>query len=138
MTSKKEERKIVMHIGSTLNVTENVIKLVALILGDIVHAIAKELMCWNDQTLISLMRRDSLSDYKGKVGRKKLSQALMILIKHNLLTLSRNTDDDQIRYTFHAEHALNMIRFPRFIVLAKTLFGDEGEILIEKLFLEMK
>ena len=137
MTSKKEERKIVRHIGGILNVTENVIKLVGLILkelfGDIAHAIAKELMCWNDQTLISLMRRDSLSDYKGKVGRKKLSQALIILIKHNLVTLSRNTDDEQIRYTFHAEHALNMIRFPRFIVLAKTLYGDEGEILIDEL-----
>ena len=137
MTSKKDERKVVSYTGSNLNVTENVVKLVGLTLkelfGDIIETISKELMCWNNQTFSTLLRRESLSGLKGKAGQQKISQALMILIKHNLVTFSRNSDDGLIRYTFHAEQALNLIRYPRYIILAKTLFGDEGEVLVEEL-----
>ena len=138
MTPKKDERKVVAYSGSSLNVTENVINLAGLILkelfGDITEGVAQELMRWNDQTFSSLIKRSSsLSSYKGKVLQQKLSQAMIILIKHNLVTFSRSSDDRLVRYTFHAEQALNLIRYPRFIILAKTLFGDEGEVLVEEL-----
>ena len=137
MASKKNEKKIVHYFGDTLNVTDNVINLVGLILkelfGDLIEAIAKKLMYWNDQTLSSLLRQKSFSDYKGKSGQQKLSQAIVVLMRHNLVTSSRSAEDGLIRYTFHAEQALNLIRYPRFMILAKTLFGDEGEVLIEEL-----
>ena len=105
MTPKRDERKAVAYTGSNLNVTENVVKLVGLTLkelfGDIIETISKELMCWNNQTFSSLLKRDSLSGYKGKLGQQKISQALMILIKHNLVTFTRNSDDGLIPANLH-------------------------------------
>ena len=38
-----------------------------------------------------------------------------------------------VRYTLNVDQVLNCVRYPRFIYLAKTLFGDEGELITEEL-----
>ena len=138
MTSKKQKEKKVWNFNTIdLNVTTNVINLANRILkelfGDVVESLACELLRWNDQHLGSLFRSEALSEFKGKEGQQKLSQALVILIQHNLVNFSRNKDDRLVRYTLNVEQVLNLIRYPRFVILSKTLFGDEGEILTEEL-----
>ena len=38
-----------------------------------------------------------------------------------------------IRYTLNVDQTSNLVCYPRYMILAKTLFGDEGEILTEEL-----
>ena len=98
MTSKKEtESKVFNHNTNNLNVTSNVIDLARLILkelfGEVVESLAGELLHWNDQHLGTLLRSESLGGTKDKQGQQKLCEALVILIHHNLVAFSRNTDD---------------------------------------------
>ena len=120
-----------------VNVTPSVIHLAKLILrevfGEVVEAVAGELLQWNNQHLGTLFKSQALAGMQGKQGQQKLCEALMVLIHHNLVTFSRNEDDRFIRYKLNVDRVLNVACYPRYMLLAKTLFGDEGEILTEEL-----
>ena len=99
MSSKKQnESKQLNHDFNDLNVTTNVINVARLILkelfGEVVEALANELLHWNNQHIRTLFQGKSLIGFDGKQGQQKLCQALVILIQHNLVTFSRNEDGD--------------------------------------------
>lgn len=97
MATKKKKGQIFNHITNNLNVTSNVINLARLILkevfGEVVESLAGQLLQWNDQHLGTLLRGEAFGGNKGKQEQQKLCEALVILIHHNLVTFSRNTDD---------------------------------------------
>ncbi|NXV05921.1 RPC3 polymerase, partial [Cettia cetti] len=64
----------------------------------------------------------------------QVKKALCVLIQHNLVryeALPRGS----VEYEARSERILRILRYPRYIYTAKTLYGDPGELLVEELLL---
>ncbi|KAH9518420.1 DNA-directed RNA polymerase III subunit RPC3 [Bulinus truncatus] len=66
---------------------------------------------------------------------KQVKQALLTLIKQNLVTFSQNKHGF-IEYTSKPDAVLWILRYPNYIHCAKMLFGDAAELLVEEILLQ--
>ncbi|NWV20393.1 RPC3 polymerase, partial [Origma solitaria] len=64
----------------------------------------------------------------------QVKKALCVLIQHNL-ALYEVQPRGSVEYEARSERILRILRYPRYIYTAKTLYGDPGELLVEELLL---
>lgn len=57
-----------------------------------------------------------------------------MLIQHNLVRYEVQPRGS-VEYEARSERILRILRYPRYIYTAKTLYGDPGELLVEELLL---
>ncbi|KAM4664371.1 DNA-directed RNA polymerase III subunit RPC3 isoform 2-T2 [Discoglossus pictus] len=65
------------------------------------------------------------------------SKALCVLIQHNLVSYDLHKRGF-VEYSARCDRCLRILRYPRYIYTAKTLYGDTGELIIEELLLNGK
>ncbi|NXF41208.1 RPC3 polymerase, partial [Nyctibius bracteatus] len=111
--------------------TQAEIKLCSLLLqehfGEIVEKIGTYLVRTGTQPL-----RGIVSDTGLLLDQVK--KALCVLIQHNLVTYQVQKRG-LVEYEAHCERVLRILRYPRYIYTAKTLYGDTGELIVEELLL---
>ena len=61
-----------------------------------------------------------------------MKKSLAVLIQHNLVSFEQNKRGF-VEYTANTQNALLYMRFPRYVYSAKTLYGDEAELIVEEL-----
>ncbi|NXY57814.1 RPC3 polymerase, partial [Callaeas wilsoni] len=64
----------------------------------------------------------------------QVKKALCVLIQHNLVRYEVQPRGS-VDYEARSERILRILRYPRYIYTAKTLYGDPGELLVEELLL---
>ncbi|KAM4880564.1 DNA-directed RNA polymerase III subunit RPC3 isoform 2-T2 [Sylvia borin] len=64
----------------------------------------------------------------------QVKKALCVLIQHNLVRYEVQPRGS-VEYEAQSERILRILRYPRYIYTAKTLYGDPGELLVEELLL---
>eukprot|EP00128_Syssomonas_multiformis_P011588 Colp12_sorted_trinity150504_noHs@967 len=94
--------------------------------GDVVQEIAKCLLEKGRQHIRNLI---SLT----KLQRAQVQSSLFVLIQHNLASFEEDVTDGTTYYEIDLKACLLRTRFPRFIQLAKVLYGVEGELLTTQL-----
>ncbi|KAG8432050.1 hypothetical protein GDO86_019517 [Hymenochirus boettgeri] len=67
----------------------------------------------------------------------QVKKTLCVLIQHNLVTYHLHKRGF-VEYTAHGDPCLRILRYPRYIYTAKTLYGDTGELVVEELLLNGK
>ncbi|XP_066464811.1 DNA-directed RNA polymerase III subunit RPC3 isoform X2 [Eleutherodactylus coqui] len=67
----------------------------------------------------------------------QVKKALCVLIQHNLVTY-RMHKRGFVEYSAQCDRCLRILRFPRYIYTAKTLYRDTGELIVEELLLNGK
>ncbi|XP_018307693.1 DNA-directed RNA polymerase III subunit RPC3 [Mycetomoellerius zeteki] len=93
--------------------------------GLIIRHIGNNLL-YGTKTLSALHFGTCLSKIKVKEG-------LSVLIKFGFVTYHKNEDNLRVEYTIHQNKIIMMLRYPRYILFAKTYCGDEGEIMFEEI-----
>lgn len=66
-----------------------------------------------------------------------MKKALCVLIQHNLVTYQLQKRGF-VEYQAHCQRVLRILRYPRYIYTAKSLYGDTGELIVEELLLNGK
>ncbi|NWV00454.1 RPC3 polymerase, partial [Upupa epops] len=114
--------------------TQAEIKLCSLLLqehfGEIVEKIGTFLVRTGAQPLRIIVSETGLLLDQVKKG-------LCVLIQHNLATYQLQKRGS-VEYEAQCERILHILRYPRYIYSAKTLYGDTGELLVEELLLNGK
>lgn len=64
----------------------------------------------------------------------QVKKALCVLIQHNLVRYQLQKRGC-VEYEARCRRVLRVLRYPRYIYTAKTLYGDTGELLVEELLL---
>ncbi|NXD46386.1 RPC3 polymerase, partial [Copsychus sechellarum] len=64
----------------------------------------------------------------------QVKKALCVLIQHSLVRYEVQPRGS-VEYEARSERILRILRYPRYIYTAKTLYGDPGELLVEELLL---
>uniref|UniRef100_A0A8C3V0P0 DNA-directed RNA polymerase III subunit RPC3 n=1 Tax=Catharus ustulatus TaxID=91951 RepID=A0A8C3V0P0_CATUS len=64
----------------------------------------------------------------------QVKKALCVLIQHNLVRYEVQPRGS-VEYEAQSKRILRLLRYPRYIYTAKTLYGDPGELLVEELLL---
>lgn len=64
-----------------------------------------------------------------------VKKSLCVLLQHGLCTYSsgRKGPGSPVEYWASCERILGILRYPRYIYTAKTLYGDTGELIVEEL-----
>ncbi|XP_078390207.1 DNA-directed RNA polymerase III subunit RPC3 [Cetorhinus maximus] len=62
----------------------------------------------------------------------QVKKALCVLIHHNFASYHVHKRGF-VEYEVHCAHIIRILRYPRYIYSAKTLYGDTGELIIEEL-----
>ncbi|XP_040474547.1 DNA-directed RNA polymerase III subunit RPC3 isoform X1 [Falco naumanni] len=114
--------------------TQAEIKLCSLLLqehfGEIVEKIGTYLIRTGTQPL-----RMIVSDTGLLLDQVK--KALCVLIQHNLVTYQVQ-NRGFVEYAAQCKRVLRILRYPRYIYTAKTLYNDTGELIVEELLLNGK
>ncbi|CAM9124175.1 unnamed protein product, partial [Bubo scandiacus] len=114
--------------------TQAEIKLCSLLLqehfGEIVEKIGTYLIRTGTQPL-----RIIVSDTGLLLDQVK--KALCVLIQHNLVTYQLQKRGF-VEYEAQCKRVLRILRYPRYIYTAKTLYNDTGELIVEELLLNGK
>ena len=61
-----------------------------------------------------------------------MRKALCVLIQHNMVSFTLHKRGF-VEYSASIDPVLLLVRYPRFIHCAKTLYGDAGELIIEEI-----
>ncbi|NXW81842.1 RPC3 polymerase, partial [Alopecoenas beccarii] len=111
--------------------TQAEIKLCSLLLhehfGEIVEKIGTHLVRTGSQALRSIASDTGLL-------LDQVKKALCVLIQHNLVTFQLQKRG-WVEYEAQCGRVLRILRYPRYIYTAKTLYGDTGELIVEELLL---
>lgn len=67
----------------------------------------------------------------------QVKKALCVLIQHNLVTYQLQKRGF-VEYEAQCKRVLRILRYPRYIYTAKTLYSDTGELIVEELLLNGK
>ncbi|KAM8794461.1 DNA-directed RNA polymerase III subunit RPC3 [Eudromia elegans] len=114
--------------------TQAEIKLCALLLrehfGEIVEKIGAYLVGTGAQPLRAIVGDTGLSLHQVKKG-------LCVLIQHNVVTYQLQKRG-LVEYEAQGKRVLRILRYPRYIYTAKSLYGDTGELVVEELLLNGK
>lgn len=93
--------------------------------GTVVAAVGCSLLKVSSRSLPQLLKSTDLP-------ASKVKKALMVLIHHNIVDF-RLHPKGYVEYLIDADHVLYLLRYPRYIHCAKTLYGDAGELIVEEL-----
>nr|XP_060614565.1 DNA-directed RNA polymerase III subunit RPC3-like [Anolis sagrei ordinatus] len=97
--------------------------------GEIVGAIGTQLIRRGGQPLGVLA-------HQARRPLHQVRKALCVLIHHGLVSFhAPRRRGAAVEYEAHCGRVLRLLRFPRYIYMAKTLYGDAGELLVEELLL---
>ncbi|NXW47963.1 RPC3 polymerase, partial [Nyctiprogne leucopyga] len=114
--------------------TQAEIKLCSLLLhehfGEIVEKVGTYLIRTGAQPLRGMVSETGLL-------LDQVKKALCVLIQHNLVTYQLQKRGF-VEYQAHCKRVLRILRYPRYIYTAKTLYGDTGELIVEELLLNGK
>ncbi|KAM3824646.1 DNA-directed RNA polymerase III subunit RPC3 isoform 1-T1 [Vipera latastei] len=114
--------------------TQAEIKLCSLLLcehfGEIVEKVGTQLIRMGGQTLWMISQNTSMS-------LDQVRKALCVLIQHNLVTFQQQKRG-LVEYEAQCCQMLRILRYPRYIYTAKTLYSDTGELIVEELLLNGK
>ncbi|XP_053226099.1 DNA-directed RNA polymerase III subunit RPC3 isoform X3 [Podarcis raffonei] len=114
--------------------TQAEIKLSSLLLsehfGDIVEKIGTHLIRMGSQPLRMIAHDTGMS-------LDQVRKALCVLIQHNLVTYELQKRG-LVEYEAQCSRVLRILRYPRYIYTAKTLYSDTGELIVEELLLNGK
>ncbi|XP_043236107.1 DNA-directed RNA polymerase III subunit RPC3-like [Amphibalanus amphitrite] len=64
--------------------------------------------------------------------RNEVKLALQVLLQHHMVTFSV-TRTSMVEYTLHPDRVLLLLRYARFLLLIKTRFGVEQEVILDEL-----
>ncbi|XP_020665898.3 DNA-directed RNA polymerase III subunit RPC3 [Pogona vitticeps] len=107
------------------------IKLASLLLrehfGEIVEKIGTHLIRMGGQPLRMIAHDTGMS-------LDQVRKALCVLIQHNMVTYQLQKRG-QVEYEAQGSRVLLVLRYPRYIYTAKTLYSDTGELIVEELLL---
>ncbi|KAG8517575.1 DNA-directed RNA polymerase III subunit RPC3, partial [Galemys pyrenaicus] len=121
-----------LRFPSTMTQAE--IKLCSLLLqehfGEIVEKIGVHLIRTGSQPLRVIAHDTGTS-------LDQVKKALCVLIQHNLV-LYQVHKRGVVEYEAQCSRVLRMLRYPRYIYTAKTLYSDTGELVVEELLLNGK
>ncbi|XP_060676830.1 DNA-directed RNA polymerase III subunit RPC3 isoform X2 [Hemiscyllium ocellatum] len=93
--------------------------------GEIVAKVGTHLICTGCQPL-----RLIANDTETPIDQVK--KALCVLIHHNFASYHVHKRGF-VEYEVHCAHIIRILRYPRYIYSAKTLYGDTGELIVEEL-----
>nr|XP_005991739.1 PREDICTED: DNA-directed RNA polymerase III subunit RPC3 [Latimeria chalumnae] len=93
--------------------------------GEIVEKVGVHLINTGSQPL-RLITNDT------DVPLDQVKKALCVLIQQNLVTYLLHKRGF-VEYNTHVDRVLRILRYPRYIYTAKTLYGDTGELVVEEL-----
>ncbi|NXU22365.1 RPC3 polymerase, partial [Thalassarche chlororhynchos] len=114
--------------------TQAEIKLCSLLLqehfGEIVEKIGTYLIRTGTQPLRMIINDTGLL-------LDQVKKALCVLIQHNLVTYQLQKRGF-VEYEAQCKRVLRILRYPRYIYTAKTLYNDTGELIVEELLLNGK
>lgn len=79
----------------------------------------------------------SLSPNQALFCLGQVKKALCVLIQHNLVTYQLQKRGF-VEYEAQCKRVLRILRYPRYIYTAKTLYNDMGELIVEELLLNGK
>ncbi|KAL0125937.1 hypothetical protein PUN28_004784 [Cardiocondyla obscurior] len=65
-----------------------------------------------------------------KLPLGKVKEGLCVLIKYGFVTYGQT--DESVEYTLHQNKIIMLLRYPRYMLFAKTYCGDESEIMLEE------
>ncbi|XP_056142439.1 DNA-directed RNA polymerase III subunit RPC3 [Lampris incognitus] len=96
--------------------------------GDVVEKVGKHLLSSGEQNLRTVARETG-------TPMDLVKKSLCVLMQHGacLFTSGRKGPGSPVEYQASCERILNILRYPRYIYTAKTLYGDTGELIIEEL-----
>ncbi|XP_037532847.1 DNA-directed RNA polymerase III subunit RPC3 [Nematolebias whitei] len=96
--------------------------------GDVVEKVGKQLLRGGAQNLRSVVHETGLS-------LDLVKKTLCVLVQHGACSFAsgRKGPGSPTEYWAHCDRILRILRYPRYIYTAKTLYGDTGELLIEEL-----
>ncbi|XP_077012029.1 DNA-directed RNA polymerase III subunit RPC3 isoform X2 [Tamandua tetradactyla] len=98
--------------------------------GEIVEKIGVHLIRTGSQPLRAIAHDTGTS-------LDQVKKALCVLIQHNLVVYQVHKRG-MVEYEAQCGRVLWMLRYPRYIYTAKTLYGDTGELIVEELLLNGK
>ncbi|XP_075700200.1 DNA-directed RNA polymerase III subunit RPC3 [Rhinoderma darwinii] len=98
--------------------------------GEIVERVGKFLIGTGAQPLRVIVSETGTSTDQVK-------KALCVLLQHGLVTYQMHKRGF-VEYSALCDRCLRILRFPRYIYTAKTLYGDTGELIVEELLLNGK
>ena len=90
------------------------------VFGELVASVADKLIQWSGQTFQQLLQPPRI---------KKTRECLTVLIHHNLVTFQECSRTGKVVYTLIEDRVISLIKFPRYLVMCKTLFSDEGTVM---------
>uniref|UniRef100_A0A2R5LIS0 DNA-directed RNA polymerase III subunit RPC3 n=1 Tax=Ornithodoros turicata TaxID=34597 RepID=A0A2R5LIS0_9ACAR len=93
--------------------------------GSAVESVGEELLKCQTRNLSQLVKNTGLS-------LSKVKEALRVLFHHNLVEYKPHAKG-YVEYSIISDRVLHMIRFPCYAYCARTLYGEEGEIIVEEI-----
>uniref|UniRef100_A0A3P9KIT3 DNA-directed RNA polymerase III subunit RPC3 n=1 Tax=Oryzias latipes TaxID=8090 RepID=A0A3P9KIT3_ORYLA len=96
--------------------------------GEVVEKVGRNLLKSGTQNLRAIVHETGLSVDLVK-------KSLCVLMQHGACSFiqGRKGPGSPTEYKAHCDRVLRILRYPRYIYTAKTLYGDTGELIIEEL-----
>ncbi|CAN9513621.1 unnamed protein product [Ophioblennius macclurei] len=96
--------------------------------GDVVEKVGTHLLRSGAQNLRTIL-------HETDVSLKLVKKSLCVLVQHGLCLYSsgRKGPGSPTEYRTGSDLILRILRYPRYIYTAKTLYGDTGELIVEEL-----
>lgn len=114
------------------NMTANEVRLCGLLLrehfGEVVEKVGTHLLKNGPQNLRTIVHETGMA-------LDQVKKSLCVLVQHGTCMFSsgRKGPGSPTEYCANSEKILRILRYPRYIYTAKTLYGDTGELIIEEL-----
>ncbi|XP_052475262.1 DNA-directed RNA polymerase III subunit RPC3 [Carassius gibelio] len=73
--------------------------------------------------------------YETKLPLDLVKKSLCVLVQHGMCTFGagRRGPAGPVEYRINCESIIHMLRYPRYIYTAKSLYGDTGELIVEEI-----
>uniref|UniRef100_A0A8C1HWU8 DNA-directed RNA polymerase III subunit RPC3 n=1 Tax=Cyprinus carpio carpio TaxID=630221 RepID=A0A8C1HWU8_CYPCA len=73
--------------------------------------------------------------HETKLPLDLVKKSLCVLVQHGMCTFGagRRGPAGPVEYRINCEHIFHMLRYPRYIYTAKSLYGDTGELIVEEI-----
>ncbi|XP_016337699.1 DNA-directed RNA polymerase III subunit RPC3 isoform X2 [Sinocyclocheilus anshuiensis] len=96
--------------------------------GDVVEKVGTHLIRSGVLTLRALA-------HETKLPLDLVKKSLCVLMQHGMCAFGagRRGPAGPVEYHIICEHILHMLRYPRYIYTAKSLYGDTGELIVEEI-----
>ncbi|GLE07254.1 hypothetical protein PINS_up017314 [Pythium insidiosum] len=106
--------------------------------GDTAQRIASALLRGEGLRLLDVVQRVQAEASGIKPSVHEIKANVLKLLQHNLLTITPvpSARGAMASYAINVQEVLYRLRFPKFIELAKSAFGEEGEVIMEEMLVQ--